>query len=475
MKKNKFVSLILVLLLMASMVISAYADGSSTGGTGTITIQKGVSGKNYKLYQLFVLNSYNTENNNNQYSYTVNSNWTSFFAMDGAGYEYIHLENGHPTWQVEENVARAEAFAISALSYASQNNILPSFEGTCQDTGLSFTAVPYGYYLLDSAVGTLCSLGTNAPDLTIEEKNEAPGVTKTTKLPGQTDEQYGPNNTAAIGTTVDFRSVVNVGKGTTDYVYHDKATGLTINGPITVKVNGQDVATKNYTVTMNPTDGCTFEVRFRNDYIFTLAANSSIFLTYQGTVNKDAVTVGKNDAWVNYDNATNVTHSETHTETFAFDILKVNQQNKQLPDAVFELYNGNGAGAQKIELVWDQTQKGYRPALVGETPENITTKGSVIRVFGLDKKVYYLKEVTAPRGYNLLADMVEVDLTGGNQLSQQQAGGTPTGGIRIENHAGTLLPTTGGMGTTVFYLVGGILAAAALVLLISRKRMEREK
>ena len=71
--------------------------------------------------------------------------------------------------------------------------------------------------------------------------------------------------------------------------------------------------------------------------------------------------------------------------------------------------------------------------------------------------------------------MVEVNLTGGNNLTAtkdgEQMDGNATGAVKVENKAGTTLPSTGGMGTTLFYVVGGLLMAAAAVLLIAKKRM----
>lgn len=49
------------------------------------------------------------------------------------------------------------------------------------------------------------------------------------------------------------------------------------------------------------------------------------------------------------------------------------------------------------------------------------------------------------------------------------------GGVKIENKAGTLLPSTGGMGTTLFYVAGGMMVVAAAVVLVTRKRMKVEK
>ena len=107
--------------------------------------------------------------------------------------------------------------------------------------------------------------------------------------------------------------------------------------------------------------------------------------------------------------------------------------------------------------------------------EIVTVASGVITIYGLDNKKYYLEETEAPAGFNKLTNLVEVNLTDGNNLTATQVGekmdGNAEGAVKVENKAGTTLPSTGGMGTTLFYVVGGLLMAAAAVLLIAKKRM----
>ena len=466
MKHRKFGVLLLAILLIATMLLGVQAD---TATTGTITIKDGVVGKTYHLYRLFDLNSWNTEDGKNQYAYTVNSNWAGFFAAGATGSSYITLTDGHPAWVGAESDTRIQAFAQAALAYANENGVGFQFEGTYQDDGLRFTDAPFGYYLLDSSMGTLCSVGTSSPDLTISEKNEAPKVVKQMKKEGDAD--YTQNNTAAIGETLYFKSTITVGSGTLKYVYHDVATNLNIDF---TSIQVSEATTSDYTVrTTGLTDGCTFEIEFKDSYIRSLTKNSTITITYQAVVNGNATTLATNKAKVEYDNKPRDTWSETQTATTAFDLVKKNPSGNLLSGAIFKLYDGNGTDAKEIKLVKDGNS--YRPALAGETAVDIVTDGTPVRINGLDKKVYYLEETKAPDGYNLPNGRVEVDLASQNYLAIfNEQNVYQSGGLIVENHAGTLLPSTGGMGTTVFYLVGGLLAVTALVLIISKKRMERE-
>ena len=110
----------------------------------------------------------------------------------------------------------------------------------------------------------------------------------------------------------------------------------------------------------------------------------------------------------------------------------------------------------------------------------------LFNVIGLDQGTYYLKEIKAPDGYNLLKDEVKIVITATvsaedkkvTKLDVTADGTTGTGdaskgtvGIEMENNKGTELPETGGIGTTIFYTVGGVLVLAAVVLLVTKKRM----
>ena len=103
----------------------------------------------------------------------------------------------------------------------------------------------------------------------------------------------------------------------------------------------------------------------------------------------------------------------------------------------------------------------------------------MIAVEGLDADTYYLEETKAPGGYNKLAGPVKVEIfhtvtdEGAHMTNTLKQGetGTKVARVEIENKSGTELPSTGGIGTTIFYVLGSILVIGAVVLLIAKKRM----
>ena len=143
-------------------------------------------------------------------------------------------------------------------------------------------------------------------------------------------------------------------------------------------------------------------------------------------------------------------------------------------------------GGNKINLVKNEDGT-YRVATAAEINGNKTVDyietvaGKTVKISGLDKKVYYLEETVPPVGYNGLTERVTVDLSTGSKKvtngyftdgTYDEASADSIGGVAVVNNAGTILPGTGGIGTTIFYVIGGGLMAAAAILLITKKRME---
>ena len=113
-----------------------------------------------------------------------------------------------------------------------------------------------------------------------------------------------------------------------------------------------------------------------------------------------------------------------------------------------------------------------------------TVAGKTVKISGLDKKVYYLEETVPPAGYNGLTQRVKVDLSTGSKKvptgflsngTYDELNASSIGGVAVVNNAGTTLPGTGGIGTTIFYVAGGILVAGAGVTLIAKKRMSKKE
>lgn len=87
-----------------------------------------------------------------------------------------------------------------------------------------------------------------------------------------------------------------------------------------------------------------------------------------------------------------------------------------------------------------------------------------------DAKTYYLEETVAPAGYNILTARQAVTISSD---ADDHTNGIQNDTTAVINNAGALLPSTGGMGTTLFYVIGGLLVVCAAVLLVTRKRMRR--
>ena len=474
--KRKLTCLLLTLIMVLAMMAPAFAAGE-----GSITIDNAVVGQTYTIYRILDLESYNADTN--AYSYKANAAWKVFVESDGIKDVYLTTDTqGYVTW-VEG--ADAAAFAKLAQAYAANpaNNITPVDAKTAGTPTVSFTGLDLGYYLVDSTLGTLCSLDTTNPAATIEEKNAAPTNEKTVEEDSTGD--YGKVNDADIGQTVNFRSTIIAQTGAQNYVFHDKmSAGLTFNTEsVKVTLNKNAVATTNYTVvTSGLTDGCTFHVVFHQDFCDTLKANDEIVISYSATVNANAVIgdVGNpNESHLSYgeDSKTSTVPSTTKTYTWDMEVLKYGNgdKTKLLKDAQFVILNST---KDKVATVANGKVTGWVdvPA-AGEDgvitwPANavLTTDAQGnIHVSGLDADTYYLREVQAPAGYNKLAGDIEfkiVPTTGENNTLTYT-----TVVAEINNQSGSELPSTGGMGTTLFYILGSVLVLGTVVLLITRKRM----
>lgn len=464
MKKTfkKLFAALLAAALVLAMAVPAFAVTNAT--KGSIKIDHTVSGETYTIYRMFKLDSYNAESNT--YSYTVEPAWETFFST-GAGSSYIDLDsNGHPTWKTG---ADAAAFAKAALTWAADKKISGTKETATGDT-VTFSNLDLGYYLVDSSLGALCGLNTTNPDATIKEKNEKPEIKKEVQTSAG---DWSSENNAKIGDTVEYKVEIKVADGAQKYTVTDTMSkGLTFNNS-SLKVTANDAVTTDYTLT-STTNG--FTLVLPETYVSTLTKGTTIIVTYNATLNKDAVIDGDgnaNEVKLSYGNHQNTVPSKVTTKSYQFDLVKVDgTTNKLLDGAEFELADGE----TKLSFVKD-TAGNYRVATTGDegATTTITVKNGKVNIYGLAGKTYTLTETKAPDGYNKLVTSETVNLADGSKTHATIVDSVyKDGGVVVENHAGTVLPSTGGMGTTLFYVIGGGLMVAAVVLLVTKKRMEHK-
>lgn len=471
-------ALLAAFALVLAMAVPAWAEGK----TGSITVEKAKAGETYSIYKIFDVVSYDTSVSPSKIVYKVTSEWKDFFAIGNAGVKYITLDKNDQVSKTSLDASNAADFAKDAIEWANTKKIKATASEVAGEKGVMFTDVADGYYLVNTSLGALCSLnnvtGNNA---LVSEKNSVPSVEKKVK----NGSVYDDSNSAKIGDTVDYQTTITITGNVKNVVLHDKMEkGLTFdNNSVKVRVDNGDVAVSNYTLTTsNLSDGCTFEIEFKDNYIANLPAGTQIIVTYSASLNENAVigtTGNKNDTWLKYGNGGSVT-DETKTYSYSFDLVKTDNSNKLLAGAQFELYTNKNC-TDKVALVEDGND--YRVASATEkettnfTSAVIVSNGtSKITVNGLKGETsYWLKEIKAPEGYNELEEPYKFIMGADNMSATLNGTQWGDGGVHVINNAGAVLPSTGGMGTTVFYVVGGGLMAVAVVLLVTKKRMENKR
>ena len=472
---KKLASVLLALVMALALTATAFAEGE----TGSITIKDAVVGQTYTIYQILDLESYNASAN--AYAYKATTAWNTFINRDDIKGTYVEVDaQGYVTWKGD---ADAAAFAKLAQKYAKDNSITNQGSVTATSTTVSFTGLDLGYYLVDTTLGTLCSLDTTNPNVTMEEKNEVPTNVKTVEE--DSTGNYGQKNDADIGQTVNFKSTITAQAGAENYVFHDTmSAGLTYTGVTGITLNGTTVDASNYTVvTEGLTDGCTFEVRFTQAFCDTLKANDQIVISYTATLNENAVIAGEgnpNTSKVSYGDSSNTKYtpdSQTKTYTWDVDVFKYTMSGETetaLAGATFTL-SKNADGSNPIALV-SKGNNVYRVAKTGETDTvtEITTDATgKFTIKGLDADTYYLTETAAPAGYNKLAGPVTIVIGENGVVNGTTEAPQGVDEVKVLNQSGAELPSTGGIGTTIFYVLGGVLVVGAAVLLVTKKRMER--
>lgn len=498
MKKamKKLIAALLAVAMVCAMAVPAFAaEGathSSSSVDGQITIKNAVANQTYKIYRILDLQYNGTANS---FRYVKNTKWGTFVDTR-TDCLVVDETTGVVTWKngvsTENDGAPIKDLAEAAGRYVKDQGTALTADRSVRATSstVEFTGLPLGWYLVvsDLTNDAICSIDTTAKSVIIREKNGAPTVEKEVEY---ASGSWGEGNDGNVGDTVNFHTTINVTDGNpTNYVLHDKMSkGLTFKeNSIAVKVN--DTPITNYTVEYTNTDKCTFEISFPNGSLHT---NDTVVVTYSATINSNAVvgTVGNdNDTWLKYGDHGESNHGKTKTYTWSFNIFKYftdkGSAKQHLDGVEFVLYRKNADDTAEYAKFDSNNKLTGWTATESEAGKLTTNATSNVAVEGLDEGTYFLKEITTPVGFNSLTSDVEVQITGScNRLDGatytvqykmvNDEDSTFTNDekiVPIENKRGTTLPGTGGIGTTIFYVIGGGLMAVAAILLITKKRME---
>ena len=470
---RKILSLVLALAMVMGLATTAFAEeGGETTTSGSITITNALSGETYNAYQILYLESYDAENN--IYAYKANPAWKEWLETQE---EYVSVDaQGYVTWVKD---AKAADFAKAAKGQLSGKTVAGSVTPTA-DGSATISNLKLGYYLVDSTVGALCELNTTKPSVEITDKNTKPTIEK--KVQEDSDESWGDVNDADIGQTVNFKSTISAKPGARNYLVHDKMDSHLKFDSVTSITAGDTTlaAGEDYTVvTTGLNDGCTFHIVFTQTYLDSITADTNIVINYTAKLTSNAVagTGYVNETWLDYGDKQHTEHDTTTTYTWKLPIYKYHmdgEAKKALAGAEFILYKGSEENRDYAKVTEGKLTGWTKEK--AEATKLVSGDDGMIAVEGLDADTYYLEETKAPGGYNKLAGPVKVDIShtvtdeGAHMTHTLKQNTTDVAKVEIENKSGTELPSTGGIGTTIFYVLGSILVIGAVVLLIAKKR-----
>ncbi len=533
MKKSmkKLMAALLAVAMVCAMAIPAFAVGT---GSNTLTINGTTDGHTYEAYQVFTGDLKGSVLSNIVWGDGVDG--AAILAdpelpatLSGTSSATSATELAARLEGLASNSDDVNTFAkvVSKHLKASAKHI-----STASGKTYTISNLPDGYYFIKDATDIMPEGATYSrymlsivTNLAINAKDTT--VTLNKQIKHNETGEWGVVGDNQIGDTVEFRTITTVPDttGYTDYTYeiHDTMSSeltskVKTDSDITIKVNDTTVLDATYySVTVDSTNSNKFTVKVKIiDAVNAgvLHANDNLYTYYFGVLNESAKIYDEgcqdNEAYLEYsNNPTSGGTGETPKKkvydwTFKVDVTKVDGEdiNTRLEGAVFVLSEMSGLDLEPdkdgnptknqtslIKLV-DNRDGTYTVADTTTTTTTTTTTmttpaGGQISIKGLDDETkYYLYETKAPGGYNVLTAPVEIkitdntyDITGNHIVTQPNVvvnGSNACSGVGFDvaNNVGTTLPGTGGIGTTIFYVIGGGLMVAAAILLITKKRME---
>lgn len=479
-------SLLMALTLVFITGLSSNITYASETNAGTITINGTVNKKEYRGYKIFDLTYSGDSEDSKNVSYTISEDWKDFFTGE-IGSKYIVdnnenslnpivVENGKKYINItEENV---KEFAKDAFSYAAKKQA--TFSQEAEGETLTIHNKELGYYLIYPVGATdikenqesIVSLTSTTPNAEINIKSVYPTI-----------EKKADKTTADLGDPITFTITGKVpdttGYDEYSYVITDSlSTGLTLDkASIDIYVGENKIESLEESgVTQDTTQNQKLIVTFDMTK-FQENVGKEVRVTYKASLNKDAV-IGKdgnnNSVILNYNNDPKDTSQKGETPKVEVKVYNakiqikktdVKDENKKLKGAKFILKN-------EENKYYQISEDGNNVSWI-EDKENATTletnDDGLAEFKGLSAGNYKIEETQAPDGYNKLTNDIKIE------IKDEDAKGTGIVQANVQNNAGVELPGTGGIGTTIFTIVGGGLIILAAYSLFMNKSGRKEK
>ncbi len=480
-KLNKIISIAIAFVMMFGLCIHAFAADQKGSITVDNPVQNTETGEysTYKAYKIFDV-TYTDNKDSYAYSIAGDSKWyteiNTYAADTGKGLTLTKAasEDTYAVTIDKDTFSAADFAAYLSGKTGGKDEISFTFDGEKATAG----DLDLGYYFVTTTTGAICNLTTTDPDVTIHDKNDITFEKTDDKSDVEIGEEVGYTITTKVPTTEGYET----------YLFEIADTmseGLTFNDDVKIKVDGEELSTDKYEY---KTEGNGFTLKIDMMHLQE-KVTKPIVITYIATVNEKAVQViSKNKATLTYSN--NPTDKESHTTTppeeekvfsarIVIDKYEEGNKTKKLSGAEFVLKNDAGEFYHLIEAT--ETEKAYITWEIDQKDATIiTTDANGAGQFdGLKNGTYSLLEIKAPTGYNLLKEEKAITIQNTEEALKDEPVEVEIDALRVDeevgNNKGTELPETGGIGTTMFYVFGGLLAVGAGVLLVTRKRLEGSK
>lgn len=497
---RKLASLLLALVMVFALATTAFAaetGTTTTTGNGSITISNAARGEIYTIYKLFDA-TVSEDGSSIAYTGTIPESLKAYFDADKNGYISATADATDG-----ENMSEGLETALKTWTATATETSHAESDGTT----LKFTGLDFGYYVVTTTQGARAiSVASTKPDVTIVDKNRS-APSDLHKNASAKDVSIGDTVTY----TVSFKTSNYDGAGTdaekiVSYTIEDTLPNFLRNVTVTsiiVDNDGDDTTTDDRTPLIaqfgnNKKIDIDWYNEDENKFLYDNGATVTITYTavvtdnaaIDGDGNTNKVTVTWTTEGGNQPGPGKLEENET-IFTYAIALKKVNNEGKALPGAVFQFpfYVKSAADTTDGAYIYAGENAGE-----GLTNQITTPDSGVIVVKGVKSGRYEITEFKAPDGYNKLTAPVTVEAAKTGETSTHTIVYLDENGnithettnvtevkvdietiaataVAVVNRAGTELPSTGGMGTTVFYVLGFALVMGAVVLLVTKKRM----